>query len=410
MRRYVIIGASAAGLAAAEVIRPRDPESLITLVSDEAHRPYSRPLLTYLLSGEATLDKVWLRDPDYFQKWNLEAILGDKVIQVYPGVREVRLASGRTVPYDGLIIASGARPRLPGIPGEDLPMVFTLRTLADWRRLDACLPEAGTVTVVGAGAVGLKAAEALARRGLQVNLLEMGPYPLPQLLDPNAARLLNDAVASWGVRLHCPARPLAVAAERARVRALALEDGREMPTDAVILAVGVIPNTDFLADGAFVEPGGVVVDEYLATRDPNIYAAGDCILPHRLLTGRRGAYQIWPAAVDQGRLAGINLTGGRVPYRGLLPQNSISLRGFHLITGGLGPQETGDCEVWEELDERRGRYRRLAFKDDRLVAVTLAGDIEDAGLYFAIMAEKLPVSRLPADPRRQDFHPGKLWG
>jgi NAD(P)H-nitrite reductase large subunit len=409
MRRYVIIGASAAGLAAAEVIRPRAPQSQITIISDEAHRPYSRPLLTYLLSGEAPVDKIWLRDPDYFEKWCPDAILGDKAVQVDAAAREVRLASGRGVPYDVLLVASGARPRLPGIPGEDLPMVFTLRTLADWRRLDACLPETGTVAVVGAGAVGLKTAEALARRGLQVCLLEMGPHPLPQLLDSGAARLLSDAVASWGVQTRCGVKPSAVVADRARVRALALDDGRELPTDAVILAVGVIPNTDFLS-GGFIEPGGVVVDEYLGTKDPQIFAAGDCILPHRLLTGRRGAYQIWPAAVEQGRIAGLNLTGARVAYRGLLPQNSISLRGFHLITGGLSPQETGDCEVWEELDERRGRYRLLAFKDDHLVAVTLAGDIEDAGLYFAVMAEQLPVSALPADPRRREFHPGRLWG
>ncbi len=260
------------------------------------------------------------------------------------------------------------------------------------------------------GAVGLKAAEALARRGLKVNLLEMGPHPLPQLLDPQAARLLTHAVSSWGVRLHWRTRPLAVAADRGRVRALALDNGRELPTNAVILAVGVSPNTDFLAGGNLAEPGGVVVDEYLRTPDPHIYAAGDCILPHHLLTGRRAAYQIWPAAVDQGRVAGINLTGGRTPYRGLLPQNSLSLRGFHLITGGLGPQETGDCEVVEELDERRGRYRRLVFRDDRLVGLTLAGAIEDTGIYFAIMANQFPVSRLPADPRSRNFHPGRLWG
>jgi len=395
----VIIGASAAGLGAAEVIRPRDPKSSVTLISDEAYRPYSRPLLTYLLSGEVQPEKVWLRAPDYFQKWGLETILGDKVVQVDAGAREVRLASGRVAPYDGLLIASGARPRLPGIPGEDLPMVFTLRTLADWRRLDACLPEAGVVTVVGAGAVGLKAAEALTRRGLTVNLLEMGPHPLPQLLDPFSARLLQDALAGWGIRLHCHTRPLAVIADRGRVRGLALDDNREIPTDAVIFAVGVEPNVEFLAGAGLTESGGVVVDDYLQTADPLIYAAGDCVFPHHLLTGRRGAYQIWPAAVEQGRIAGANLTGARVRYRGLLPQNSISLRDFHLITGGLGPQETGDCEVSEELDEARGQYRRLAFKQGRLVGVTLVGDIGDAGIYFAIMANHLPVDQLAADPR-----------
>jgi nitrite reductase (NADH) large subunit len=199
--RYVIIGASAAGLAAAETLRHRAPQSAITLISDEPHPPYSRPLLTYLLSGEVKPEQVWLRGREYFREWGFEGLLGEKVVQVEPQDREVRLASGQVLAYDRLLIASGARPRRPGLPGEDLAGVFTLRTLADWQRLEVGLPENGTVAVVGAGAVGLKAAEALSRRGKRVLLLEAELQALPRMLDSTAAGLLHQALGRLGLEL-----------------------------------------------------------------------------------------------------------------------------------------------------------------------------------------------------------------
>ena len=354
------------------------------------------------LSGEVAPEKVWLQGEDYFRQWNFEPLLGESVMRVDPAAHAVHLLGGRHIPYDRLLIASGARPRLLGLKGEELSGVYTLRTLADWQRLAAGLPQAGRVVVVGAGAVGLKAAEALRRRGLEVTIVEAEARPLSLLLDETAAGLLQQALKGMGIELELNAKPAAVLGAEGRVRAVALADGREIPCQAVLFSIGVVPNVEFLAGTNLATADGITVDHQLATADPHIFAAGDCAHPYHLLTGKRAGYHIWPAAVAQGRVAGANLAGANLTYDGLLPQNSLSLRGFHLITGGLGPLDAAGCDTVSQLDASRGHYRSLIYRQGKLVSLTLVGAVEDAGIYFQLMAQQLPI----AGP----IQPGRMWG
>ncbi len=408
--QHVIIGASAAGLAAAETLRQWAPRDRITLISDEPHQPYSRPLLTYLLSGEARREQVFIRRPDYFERWGFEALLGEPVAQVDPEARRVKLAGGKTLAFDRLLIASGAKPRLPEIPGLHLAGVHTLRHLADVERLEQDLAPKAAVAVVGAGAVGLKAADALAHRGLKVLLLARGAQPLSQVLDPVAAGLLMEALKGMGIDLMVHSWPVAVLEEAGRVRGLALNDEREIAVKAVLFSVGVEARTEFLAGTDLDQPDGIRVDPFLQTACAQIFAAGDCALPHHLISGEPRAFHIWPAAAAQGAIAGANMAGAGRRYDGVLPMNSLSLRGFKVITGGHLKPDTADGEIFSDLDRRRGHYRRLVFQNGRLAGVTLMGPVADAGIYFQIMAQKLPVKQLPADIRSRDFHAGKLWG
>ena len=256
--------------------------------------------------------------------------------------------------------------------------------------------------MVGAGAVGLKTADALARRGLTVTLVARGSQPLSRVLDPTAAALLHAAITRMGIEIIYHAWPEAIWGEAGRVRALTLNDGRELPCQAVLFSIGVAPNVEFLAGTGLATAEGITVDHQLGTADPDIYAAGDCAHPYHLLTGKRAGYHIWPAAVAQGRIAGANLAGADLTYDGLLPQNSLSLRGFHIIAGGLGPQDAEGCETVSQLDERRGYYRSLIYRQGKLVGLTLVGAVEDAGIYFQLMAQQLPG--------KAPINPGNLWG
>lgn len=407
--RHVIIGTSAAGLAAAELLRARDPQGEITLVSEEAELPYSRPLLTYLLGRQIRPDKIYLKTPDYFARRRLTAKWGQAVVAVRPQTRQVRLADGEELPYDRLLIASGARPRLLGLPGEQLPGVFTLRHLADVRRLEFYLTPGAPVAVIGGGAVGLKAVEAFRHRGHPVALIELEDRLLPRLLDPTAADLLAEVVREQGVRLFLNSRVTEYMESQGKIAGVALADGREIPAGAVLVAVGVEARTEFLEGTLPATPEGIPVNSFLETALPDIYAAGDCALPPPLLPGQPPAYKIWPAAVAQGQVAAINMAGGRKAYEGLLPQNSLSFLGFQLISGGM-TSPAGEGEVFAALDRRRRQYRRLVFQEGRLVGLTLIGEVEPAGLYFQILTQKLPVRALGVDPRSRDFHPGGLWG
>jgi NADPH-dependent 2,4-dienoyl-CoA reductase/sulfur reductase-like enzyme len=151
---------------------------------------------------------------------------------------------------------------------------------------------------------------------------------------------------------------------------------------------------EFLAGTDLATAEGITVDHQMGTADPDIFAAGDCAHPYHILTKKRAGYRIWPAAVAQGRVAGANLAGAGLAYDGLLPQNSLSLRGFHMITGGLGPLDAVGCETVSDLDTPRGHYRRLIYREGKLVGLTLVGAMEGAGIYFQLIAQQLPVGNL----------------
>jgi NAD(P)H-nitrite reductase large subunit len=212
------------------------------------------------------------------------------------------------------------------------------------------------------------------------------------------------------MELHFGVQPVEILGDQGRVRGLALASGEAIAAEAVLLAIGVRPRTAFLAGTGLDRPEGIAVNPYMQTEYPHIFAAGDCTCPRHLLTGEPAAYQIWPAAVAQGGIAGANLAGAGRRYDGILPMNSISLTNFKVITGGHLYPHREEGEIFTRFDQKGTEYRRLVFQNGRLVGVTLLGPMADAGIYFQIMAQRLPVEQLPVDIRSRDFHAGKLWG
>jgi NAD(P)H-nitrite reductase large subunit len=408
--RYVIIGNSAAGLAGAETIRRLQPQAPISIISDEPYPPYCRPLLTYLLGGTIQEKDLWLKAADYYRQWQFTPVLGRRVVQVDSAAKVVELAGGDLLPYDRLLVASGARPTLPDIPGQDLPGVFTVRTLEHFKAMQQMLRPDLRLVVIGSGLVGIKTAQALASRGYDVTLVARKSQVLSSLLDQTAAALLHQALAEVGVKIRFHATPAAISGANGCVKGVALTDGSEIPADLVIIGIGVIPNTEFLSGANLSTPTGLTIDQHLRTEYQEIFAAGDCVQPYDRLSGEKTYFAIWPAAVAQGRLAGANMAGHERTYGGLLAQNTLYVGDTRVIAGGMIGRADGSCEVHIHHDPSRRSYRRLLVQDDRLVGVILVGQVEDAGVYLHLIYNRTPLTSLPADPRRRDFHVGRLLG
>ncbi len=409
--RYVIIGNSAAGLAGAETIRRLEPQAPITIISDEPYPPYCRPLLTYLLGGDIQEKDLWLKAADYYQRWQFTPVLGKRVVQVDPATRTIGLEAGETVAYDRLLVASGARPTLPDIPGQDLQGVFTVRTLEHFKAMQQMLRPEMRLVVIGSGLVGIKTAQALAHRGYDVTLVARKSQVLSNLLDETAADLLHQAMTKVGVKLRFHSIPAALSGFRmAGLRASWLTDGTEIPADLVIIGIGVIPNTEFLSGAGLSDPHGLTVDSQLRTAQADIFAAGDCVQPYDRLSGEKTYFAIWPAAVEQGRLAGANMAGHVRQYGGLLSQNTLYVGKTRVIAGGLVRPADDSCEVHIQHDPFSQSYRRLVVQDGRLAGVILVGQVEDAGVYLNLIYNRTPLKTLPIDPRSKGFQLGRLLG
>ncbi|HWD66054.1 MAG TPA: FAD-dependent oxidoreductase [Solirubrobacteraceae bacterium] len=303
MQRLVIVGASLAGLRAAQAARAGGFAGDVVLIGDEPHRPYTRPPLSKeLLGGGQTAEQCALPHGTLEADWQL----GVAASGLDREARKVLLGDGSSTPYERLIIATGCRARSWHGPGAELPGVHTLRGLDDSLALRTAFRDSERLVIVGAGFIGCEVAATARKQGVEVTLLDIAPHPLLPLgpeIGGRCARLHTD----HGVDVRCGTSIAAILGE-GRVRAVALQDGTELPADIVLLALGAQPNTEWLGDSGLELNAGVVCDTTLTTtRDPDILAAGDLTeWPHRLAGGAIVRVEHWTTAAEQGQLAGRN--------------------------------------------------------------------------------------------------------
>ncbi len=365
----VIIGAGIAGMTAAEHARKHAPDANITLLSKEAGPPYYRLNLTRLLAGEISEDSLVLKPEQWFTDNRIE-LRAAVVTAIDSAGHIVTLADGSALTYDRLILANGAHPFIPPIPGADRPGVHVLRSLDDVRALLSEIAGQTRCVCIGGGVLGLEAAGALAKHGVAITVLEGFDWLLPRQLAQPGGNLLSAHIADLGMNVRCGVRVKAITGEH-RVAGVELSDGEIIPADVVVLATGVRPNTH-LARPCGVDVGhGVVVNDRMMTSDPNIFAAGD-VTEHR---GR--VYGIWPASYAQGMVAGANAAGASSEFRGLPPSNQLKVLDVPVFSIGEFTATDGSFSLWERAEAQS--YRRLLCRDGRLVGANLYGDIELAG-------------------------------
>ncbi|HUC16406.1 MAG TPA: FAD-dependent oxidoreductase [Acetobacteraceae bacterium] len=309
-RRIVIVGGGAAGNEAAETLRAEGYEREIVLVGAEPSLPCDRPNLSKdFLAGSAPEEWVFLRAEAFYREHRITLALGTPATALDPAARELRLADGRVLEWDALLLATGAAPRRLAIPGADLPHVFTLRSLADCRAIIARAGAARSAVVVGASFIGLEAAASLATRGLAVAVVAPEAQPMANVLGPELGSFLKGLHEAHGVAFHLGTTPRTITGQ-----GMTLANGTELKADLVLVGIGVRPETALAEAAGLSVSDGVLVDEFLATSAPGIFAAGDIACwPDRRRNGERLRIEHWVVAEQQGKLAARNMLGLREP-------------------------------------------------------------------------------------------------
>jgi len=398
--KHVIIGAGPAGIIAAETLRRVDGQGSVTVVGDEPEAPYSRMAIPYLLSGNVGEEGTHLRHgADHFEKLGVD-VRRDRVTRVDAKDARVELAGSGHLQYDRLLIASGSHAVRPPIPGMDLPGVENCWTLDDARRVAEGAREGSRVVLMGAGFIGCIVLEALANRGVELTVIEMGERMLPRMMDDTGGDMIKRWCESKGVRVLTGTRVAAVVADNGAL-ALSLENGGSLPADFVVCATGVSPNVDFLAGTGIEIEDGVLVDEHLQSSVPGVYAAGDVAQGPDFSTGERQVHAIQPTASEHGRIAALNMAGTATRFRGSLSMNVLNTLGLISSSFGLWMGAKGG-EGARVSDADRFRYLRLEFDQDRLVGALALGLTQHVGVIRGLIQTRVALGpwkeRLMHDP------------
>lgn len=383
--KYLIIGSGTAAVGCIEGIRVVDQQSPITMVSAEPYLPYGRPLISYLLQGKTTEEKMLqYRPADFCEKNGVTAMLG-RTVQKIEG-KAVVLEDGTALPFDKLCIATGSRPFVPPMEGlEAVPNQTSFMTLDDAKRLRDMLGEGKDkrVLIVGAGLIGLKCAEGILERAQSVTVIDLAPRILPNVLSEEPAAIIQKHMESKGVRFI-----LNDSVKHFNKNAAALQNSGETVTfDVLVVAVGVRPNTELAEAAGCAVNRGILTNDHSETTVPGIYAAGDCAVSHDISCNVDRILAILPNAYLQGETAGMNMAGGDRPFRKAVPMNASGFLGLHMITAGSYDGE-------QYLTRENGNYKLLVTRDDRLVGFILIGDIERAGIYTSLIRECTPLSSI----------------
>ncbi|MCC5858057.1 MAG: NAD(P)/FAD-dependent oxidoreductase [Ectothiorhodospiraceae bacterium] len=403
--KHVIVGAGPAGVVAAEHLRKYDPQSDVVLLSGEPEPPYSRMAIPYLLIDQIGEEGTYLRKgQDHFQSNGIEVRTDAWVEKVDPGARQLELRGGERMDYDRLLLATGARPLIPPIPGMDRDGVHTCWTLEDARRIVSRAEPGAHVVLIGAGFIGCIILESLALRKTRLTVVEQQNRMVPRMMDDTAGGLIKRWCESKGVTVHTSTKVEAVdAGNGEHPLSVKLDHGDPVPADLVIVAVGVQSNTEFL-DGTGVKlDQGVLVDRHLRSSVDGIYAAGDVAQGLDFSTGEFSVHAVQPTAADHGRIAASNMAGRTQQFRGSVNMNVLDTLGLISSSFGLWMGVDGGDSV--ELHEPdRFRYLKLQFQDDVLVGASALGLTEHVGVIRGLIQSRVRLGgwkeKLKDDPTR----------
>lgn len=385
--KIVILGGGIAGVSAAEAARQYAPQASITLVSREAHSPYYRLNLTRYLAGEVDASQLPLHLEEWYAQNRVQLETGE-AISIDPVGKTVSLKDSRKLSYNRLVLAVGAYPFVPPIPGANLRNVTTLRTRQDAETLIHQAQPGNSCVCIGGGLLGLEAAGALTRRGMSVTVIENQAWLLPRQLNENASRLFQQQAEALGIRVFTNARIRELVGE-GMVQGVLLEVGTLLPADLVVISAGVRSQVDLARQAALEVKMGVLVNDAMQTSNAEIFAAGDMAEHNGIL------YGTWGPAQVQGAVAGANAVGQSKLFSPLPRSNTLKVLGSPLFSAGRIAATQADDRVVEFTLE--GKYYWFVFSGQILAGAILLGDTSLSNSIKKVLQERVDCSSILPD-------------
>ena len=380
MNSYVIIGNGVAAVGCIEGIRSVDKDGNITVISEENHAVYCRPLISYYLEHKTDLTHMNYRDEHFYENMGCEVIYGKKAVQIDSKQKQVLLDDGTALPYTSVCIATGSSPFVPPFEGlNTVEQCYSFMTLDDTLALEKAIHQDANVLIVGAGLIGLKCAEGLHGRVKSITVCDLADRVLSSILDTECAAIMQRHLEANDIQFL-----LGDTAVKFDKNTAFMKSGKQVSFDILVLAVGVRANTALVKDLGGEVNRGIIVNTKMETSIPDLFAAGDCTEGEDISYGQKRVLAILPNAYMQGHTAGVNMAGGNAQFDNAIPMNSIGFFGLHAMTAG-----SYDGEVYEEKTDCK--LKRLFTKENRLIGFILIGETERTGIYTSLIREQTPL-------------------
>ncbi len=388
MMRYVIIGNAIASTGAISGIREYDKEGSITVIGEEKYAAYSRPLISYLLLGKTSEENLSYRPESFYEDNNVKVLLGKKATSVDAKERTVTVEGEKDkIPYDKLLIATGSSAFVPPIDGlSDVKNCQGFMTLDDAKGLQKAISEKSRVLIVGAGLIGLKCLEGILDKVKSVDVVDLAPRILPNVLNDEAAAIVQTHIEKSGATFYLGDRVTHF--EKGKVAHLA--SGKTLDFDVLVMAVGVRPRLELLREVGAEINKGVITNSFGQTSVEGVYAAGDVCECADVSSGEQRILALLPNAFIQGETCGMHMAASKALTHPFIPMNATGMLGMHIVTAGnyIG-------EKYIVQDEKN--YKCLFYDDDVLKGYILIGDVARAGIYTALIRERTPLSEIDFD-------------
>jgi len=387
MKNLVVVGNGMAGVACVEQILKHRQDLEITIFGDETHVNYNRILLSMVLAGEKSSEDIVINDIDWYRANGIRVRLGLRVEQIDRARRVVIDGQGEVTAYDRLILATGSNAFVPPIPGVDKKNVHVFRTLDDTRDLIAKARKGCRAVVIGGGLLGLEAARGLQLRGCDVSVVHLMDTLLERQLDAAGGACLQRKIEGLGIRVLLPKQTQALLGN-GRVEGLRFASGEELEADLVVIAAGIKPNTELGKKAGLEVCRGIVVNDYMQTSDPDIFAVGEC-------TEHRGqTFGLVAPLMEQGKVLAAAITGQPGPiFAGATPAAKLKIMGVEIFSAGSVDESEPGVEVVRYEDASLGIYKKLLLKSNRLRGVILVGDTSDERRYTQWLREETNLAQ-----------------